>query len=284
MNDYGRDVDDRIIDQICRLLNRDLGFYYGAHKKYLICTRLNKRLDELSIDNYAEYLRILNKDPAEVNRFYDLLTTNVTHFFREADQFEFLQRNLLPVLMERHPRERKIACWSAGCSSGEEAYTLAIVLAEALNPGWEYRVLASDISIQKLREGMAGIYPVDKLQNMKGNITEKYFQKIPGRPMELQIKPELRRKVVFRRINLNEEFRIPCHIQFDIIFCRNVFIYLSGDSRARIIDGFYSCLADGGYLFMGHSEAINTYADSRWESRKGCIYRKVESKDQRFER
>jgi chemotaxis protein methyltransferase CheR len=279
MNDFGRDVDDRIIDQICRLLNRDLGFYYGAHKKYLICTRLNKRLDELGIDNYAEYLRILNKDPAEVNRFYDLLTTNVTHFFREADQFEFLQRNLLPVLMERHPRDRKIACWSAGCSSGEEAYTLAIVLAEVLNHGWEYRVLASDISIQKLREGMAGIYPVDKLQNMKGNITEKYFQKIPGRPMELQIKPELRRKVVFRRINLNEEFRIPCHIQFDIIFCRNVFIYLSGDSRARIIDGFYSCLADGGYLFMGHSETINTYADSRWESRKGCIYRKLKSKD-----
>lgn len=279
MNDFGRDVDDRIIDQICRLLNRDLGFYYGAHKKYLICSRLNRRLDELGIDNYAEYLRILNKDPAEVNRFYDLLTTNVTQFFREADQFEFLQRNLLPVLMERHPRDRKIACWSAGCSSGEEAYTLAIVLAEALNPGWEYRVLASDISIQKLREGMAGIYSIEKLQNMKGNIIEKYFQKTPGRPMELQIKPELRRKVVFRRINLNEEFRIPCHIQFDIIFCRNVFIYLSGDSRARIIDGFYSCLADGGYLFMGHSEAINTYADSRWESRKGCIYRKVESKD-----
>lgn len=275
MNDFNRDVDDKIINQICRLLNQSLGFYYGTHKKYLICTRLNKRLNELNIDNYAGYLKILEKDPAELNRFYDLLTTNVTNFFREADQFEILQRNLLQGLMERHPKDRKITFWSAGCSSGEEAYSLAIVLTEVLNPGWEFRVLASDISIQKLREGMAGIYPLEKLQNLKGNIIQKYFQKIPERPMELQIKPELRRRVVFRRINLNEEFRIPNHIKFDGIFCRNVFIYLTGDSRTRIIDGFYSYLADGGYLFMGHSEAINTYIDSRWESLKGCIYKKV---------
>jgi chemotaxis protein methyltransferase CheR len=277
MNGLNRDVDDQIIHRICLLLNQALGFYYGAHKKYLICTRLNKRLNELNIDNYAEYLRILEQDPVELNRFYDLLTTNVTSFFREANQFEILRRDLLPGLMERHPRDRRIACWSAGCSSGEEAYTLAIILAETLNPGWEFRILASDISIQKLREGMAGIYPVEKLHPLKGYIIEKYFQKIPGRSAELQIKPELRRKVVFRRINLNEEFHIPGHIKFDVIFCRNVFIYLTGDSRARIIDGFHSRLAEGGYLFMGHSEAINTYADPRWESRKDCIYRKAES-------
>jgi chemotaxis protein methyltransferase CheR len=283
MNDFNRDVDDKIINQICRLLNQALGFYYGIHKKYLICTRLNKRLDELNIDNYTEYLKILEKDPAELNRFYDLLTTNVTNFFREADQFEILQQNLLQGLMERHPRDRKITFWSAGCSSGEEAYTLAIVLAEALSPGWEFRVLASDISIQKLREGMAGIYPLEKLQNLKGNIIPKYFQKIPGKPTELQIKPELRRRVVFRRINLNEDFRIPSHIRFDGIFCRNVFIYLAGDSRTRIIDGFYSCLAGGGYLFMGHSEAINTYTDPRWEPLKDCIYKKVESQKSKIE-
>jgi chemotaxis protein methyltransferase CheR len=276
MNDFNRDVDDRIINQICRLLNQTLGFYYGTQKKYLICTRLNKRLNELNIDNYTDYLKILEKDSVELNRFYDLLTTNVTNFFREADQFEILKQKLLPELMERHLKERKISCWSAGCSSGEEAYTLAIVLSEALHPGWEFRVLASDISIQKLHEGMAGIYPLEKLQILQGNLIQKYFQKIPGRSMELQVKPELRRRVVFRRINLNEEFHIPNHIKFDVIFCRNVFIYLSSDTRARIIDGFYSCLTDGGYLFMGHSEAINTYADSRWESKKDCVYKKVE--------
>ena len=276
MNDYNRDVDDKTIHQICRLLNQSLGFYYGIHKKYLICTRLNKRLNELNVDTYAEYLKILEKDPAELNRFYDLLTTNVTNFFREADQFEILKQNILPELMERRPKDRKIACWSAGCSSGEEAYTLAIVLSESLQSDWDFRVLASDISIQKLQEGMDGIYPLEKLQNLKGTIIQKYFQKIPGRPAVLQIKPDLRRRVVFRRINLNEEFRIPGHIKFDVIFCRNVFIYLAGDSRAKIIDGFYSCLADGGYLFMGHSEAINTYTDSRWESKKDCIYKKVE--------
>lgn len=275
MNDYNRDADDQVIVQICRLLNQSLGFYYGVHKKYLICTRLNKRLNELNVETYAEYLKILEKDRAELNRFYDLLTTNVTNFFREADQFENLKRNLLPEIMERHTKDRKLACWSAGCSSGEEAYSLAIVLSEGLPPGWEFRVLASDISIQKLQEGMAGIYRHEKLQNLKGTILQKYFQKVPGSGAELQIKPEIRRRVVFRRINLNEEFHIPEHIKFDIIFCRNVFIYLAGDCRAKIIDRFYSCLANGGYLFMGHSEAINTYSDRRWEPRKDCIYKKV---------
>jgi chemotaxis protein methyltransferase CheR len=273
--DYpNQEIDDRTVDQICRLLNQALGFWYGTQKKYLICSRLDKRLKELNIDDYNVYLGILKSDPAELNRFYDLITTNVTSFFREADHFVNLRQDLLPGIVDRHRRDHKIACWSAGCSSGEEAYTLAMVLSEALNPGWEIKILASDVSIRRLQDGMAGIYHIEKLQGLTDHIIKKYFQKVPERPLEFQVRPELRRKVVFRRINLNEGLQIPSHIRFDMIFCRNVFIYLSNDSRAKIIDGFYSYLVEGGYLFMGHSEAINTCIDPRWLSLKGCIYQK----------
>jgi chemotaxis protein methyltransferase CheR len=273
--DYPKqEIDDGIINRICGLLNQSLGFSYGTQKKYLICSRLDKRLKELNINDHLLYLKLVESDPAELNRFYDLITTNVTGFFREADHFVNLRQELLPGIAARHQSDRKITCWSAGCSSGEEAYTLAIVLSESLNPGWEIKVLASDVSTQKLREGMAGIYRIEKLQGLTGNIIKKYFQKIPERPSEFQVKPELRHKVVFRRINLNQELPIPSHIRFEMIFCRNVFIYLANDSRTRIINGFYSYLVEGGYLFMGRSEAINTYSDPRWLSLKGCIYQK----------
>ena len=268
-------IDDRVINEICSLLNQRLGFSYGTEKKYLICSRLDKRLKELNVDNYNIYLKLLQDDPSELSRFYDLVTTNVTSFYREADHFEQLRRTILPELARNHLHDRKISCWSAGCSSGEEAYTLAIVLSEALSPDWDIRVLASDISIHQLQEGMAGIYPIERLKNLGDYGLQKNFQKIPGQSTELQVRPELRRKVVFRRMNLNEEFQIPTNIQFDVIFCRNVFIYLANDSRAKILNRFYSYLVNGGYLFMGHSEAINIFNDPHWRSFKDCIYQKI---------
>ncbi len=272
---FNQEMDDHIVNRICQLLNQTLGFGYGAQKKYLIISRLGKRLKELKIDNYQAYLKILESSPAELNRFYDLITTNVTSFFREADHFVILQQELLSGILDRHPHDRKITCWSAGCSSGEEAYTLAIVLSEALSPGWEIRILASDVSIQKLQEGMNGIYHIEKLRGLSGILIKKYFQKISEEPLRFQIRPELRQKVVFRRINLNEELQIPSYIRFDMIFCRNVFIYLTNESRVKITDGFYSHLREGGFLFMGHSEALNSFNDPRWLAYKGCIYQKI---------
>lgn len=272
-SDWG--LGDREVEEICRLLNQQLGFGYGRQKKYLFFSRLNKRLRELNLRSYYDYLAVLKTDRGELTNFYDLLTTNVTSFFREANQFKILERDILPVLVKEHQKDHKLRFWSAGCSSGEEAYSIAIILLEALDKYWDVKVLATDISASKLQEGMAGIYDEERIQSIPRPLLKKYFQFVPGDPASFQIKPELRKCVVFRKINLYEEFDIPSHIRFDGIFCRNVFIYLSEDARAKIINGFFEYLLNGGYLFLGHSESINTYADARWISLRNCIYKKA---------
>ena len=271
--DWG--LGDREVEEICRLLNQQLGFGYGKQKKYLFFSRLSKRLRELNLKSYQDYLDLLKTDQGELNHFYDLLTTNVTSFFREANQLKIFQRDLLPGIVKQHQKDHKLRFWSAGCSSGEEAYSIAILLLEALENYWDVKVLATDISTLKLQEGMAGVYDEERVQAIPKPLLKKYFQLIPGEKHSFRVKPELRRCVVFRKINLNEDFEIPSHIKFDGIFCRNVFIYLSESARARIINAFYSYLDNKGYLSLGHSESINTYNDNHWLPLRNCIYQKV---------
>lgn len=266
--------DDPEIEQICRFLNEQLGFTYNLQKKYLINARLNKRMAELRLSGYQAYLTLIKHDYNELNHFFDLLTTNVTGFFRENGQFQILERELLPSLRELAQGTKKIKCWSAGCSSGEEAYTLAIVLNEALEEPWEVKILASDISVRKLREGMAGIYNEGKLSAIPPYLRAKYFQPVAGESGWFQVIPGLRRQIVFRKINLNQQFELPSNLELDCIFCRNVFIYLAKESRERALQGFYRVLKRGGFLFMGQSEPLSVYADSRWSAVKNCIYQK----------
>jgi chemotaxis protein methyltransferase CheR len=234
---------------------------------------LNKRLIELKLDNYQAYLDLLAIDPSEFNRLVSLVTTNVTSFFREAHQFQTLRQKLLPSLIASNQRVKKVRCWSAGCSSGEEAYTLAIVMNEALGEGWDLRVLASDVSIAKLQEGMAGEYHLERLGGIPIELRDKYFTQLKGNPNYYKVKPELREQVNFQKINLVDRMNIPDSIRFDLILCRNVFIYLAQPAQERVVQGFYRYLKKGGYLFLGLSESLN-YGDPRWISCKGSIYRK----------
>ena len=267
-------VDEQVILEICRILNQHLGFTYGGSKRYLISSRLNHRLRELNLPGYSDYLQVLWQDPREIDRLFDLLTTHVTGFFREPDQYQILSRELAPMLMKRFAITKKLRCWSAGCSSGEEAYTLAMVLSESLGPGWDIKILASDISREILTEGMSGIYAAPGMAEIPQSLARKYFTKSPD-GATFQVRPELREQVVFRRINLNETFEIPGHIHFALIFCRNVFIYLSVAARERIIEGFHSVLEPGGFLFVGHYEPLNILDNKRWRPFKNCIYQKV---------
>lgn len=268
-----REASDDEIEQICSLLNERLGFNYTVEKKYLVQSRLSKRLAELNLDSYHDYIEQLAQDPAEFNRLVSLVTTNVTSFFREQLQFQILQRDLLPQLMANNQRERKIRCWSAGCSSGEEAYTIAIVMNEALGEGWDLRVLASDISVAKLQEGMAGEYHQEKLAGIPLQLREKYFTQVKGEPHYYKVKPRLRDQVNFQKINLVERMAIPDSIRFDLIFCRNVFIYLARSAQEKVVQGFHHFLKQGGYLFLGISESLN-FTDPRWIPCKRSIYQK----------
>lgn len=272
--------EERVVLEICRLLNQHLGFTYGLSKKYLVFARLNRRLRELNLSGYSDYLRVLQQDPGEIDHFFDLLTTHVTGFFRGPDQYRILSQEIVPILMRQYTGAKRIRCWSAGCSSGEEAYTMAMVLKERLGPDWDLRILASDISWRKLKEGMSGIYAASELAGIPTYLVRKYFFQTPDRPESYQVRPDLREQVVFRNINLNkinpdEAFTIPGHIRFTLIFCRNVFIYLSPAARERIIKGFYSVLEPEGFLFVGHSEPLNNLDCGRWRQIKNCIYQKV---------
>jgi chemotaxis protein methyltransferase CheR len=239
----------------------------------LVQSRLNKRLSDLNLDSYQAYTDLVERDPAEFNKLVSLVTTNVTSFFREADQFQILRQELLPNILANIKKDNKIRCWSAGCSSGEEAYTLAIVINEALEKGWELQVLASDISTVKLQEGMAGIYPQERMEGIPKELRLKYFMPLAGNPGYYQVRPALRDQICFRKLNLIEPMDIPDRVRFDLILCRNVFIYLTPGYQEKAINSFYCYLKDKGYLFLGHSESLN-YADSRWAHLKKNIYRK----------
>ncbi len=273
MYNLTREASDQEIEQICSLLNQRLGFNYTTQKKYLVQSRLNKRLNELNLESYHAYLDLLEKDPAEFNMLVSLLTTNVTSFFRESYQFQVLQRELIPNLMANNQKVKKIRCWSAGCSSGEEAYTLGIVMNEALGEGWDLRVLASDVSVVKLQEGMTGEYPQARIAGIPKELREKYFTSMKGTPDYYKVKPRLRQQINFQKINLVEKMDIPEHIKFDLILCRNVFIYLARSSQEKVVQGFYHFLKKDGYLFLGHSESLN-FSDPRWTFCKRSIYRK----------
>lgn len=269
---FSLEASDYEIEQICRLLNQRLGFNYTVQKKYLVQSRLNKRLIELNLDNYQAYLDFLAKDPSEFNRLVSLITTNVTSFFRESYQFQILRQELLPELIALNQGTKKIRCWSAGCSSGEEAYTLAIVMNEALGERWDLRVLASDVSVVKLQEGMAGEYPQERIAGIPKELRDKYFTQLKNSNY-YKVKPKLREQINFQKINLVERMAIPETVRFDLILCRNVFIYLDRSAQERVVQGFYHFLKKGGYLFLGLSESLN-FSDPRWIPYKKSIYRK----------
>ncbi len=268
-----REASDHEIEQICTILNQRLGFNYTLQKKYLVQSRLNKRLNDLNLDSYQAYLDLVEKDSAEFNKLVSLVTTNVTSFFRESYQFQVLQHELLPDLLANIKTNNKVRCWSAGCSSGEEAYTLAIVFNEALGEGWDLRILASDISTVKLQEGMAGEYPQERIEGIPKELRQKYFKQLTMKPEYFQVKPFLREQICFRKINLVEQMDIPGYVKFDLILCRNVFIYLTPSSQEKVVQGFYNLLKNKGYLFLGHSESLN-YSDPKWIPLKKNIYQK----------
>lgn len=242
---------------------RDLIFVHSGidirpHKKQLLVNRLAKRLRNLGLTTFSQYLHYLkngrNRDH-EVVEFIDAVTTNKTDFYREPKHFSFLESQVIPEFVRNHRGgNRCLRFWSAACSSGEEPYTLAIVLSETLAkyPGWSFEIQASDLCETILRQAMTGIYEEQKVQPIPHGLLRKYFLRGNGR---YKVKPELQRNIQFRKLNLMHGFDLALS-GFDAIFLRNVLIYFNKEIQTGIIERCWNVLRPGGYLFLGHSETL----------------------------
>ncbi len=227
-------------------------------KDALIKSRLGKLLRKHGFAGLAEYCDFLRTrgDEEEVIKVIDALTTNFTNFLREPDHFKFLVEEALPVVTARG--EKKFRIWSAASSSGEEAYSIGIFLSEHYPParGWDWTIVASDISTKVLGKARQGIYPLDRLGAIPREWLHKYFQKGVGQwDGSCRVKSSIADRVSFQQINLIEAYNHP-H-QFEIIFCRNVLIYFDRPTQQQLVRQLCNFLAPNGYLLVGHSESLN---------------------------
>ncbi|MFL5304727.1 MAG: CheR family methyltransferase [Polyangia bacterium] len=258
-------------------LHRSVGIALQPVKQTMVAARLGKRLRQLGLSSYAQYRRHLESsgegDP-EWREFINALTTNKTDFFREPQHFDLLTRRLLPSLRAsaaRRPQEPRISIWSAGCSTGEEPYTISMALRDAMRGRHDgYRIMASDVDTAVLQTAERGIYRADRLDGMPNGLKSRNFIRARNRD-GWQVCDEVRAAVRFQRINLIEE-PWPLQERFDAIFCRNVIIYFDRATQLRLFERFARQLAPGGYLFIGHSESLLGLTDL-FERVEGTVYR-----------
>lgn len=235
------------------LLHQHSGISLGDHKVPMVQSRLNKRLRALGLENYEAYVSLLRSDPdgEEWTHFINAMTTNLTGFFRENHHFE----HLVPWVLETRKQQRRIKVWSAGCSTGEEPYTLAMVLRAGL-PEWDIQILATDLDSNVLATAREGIYPEARLEPVSE--AWKRFAFLRGKGVQagqVRVRQDLRQLIEFRRLNLlHDPFPPPGH--FDVIFCRNTMIYFEKPAQRELIGRFRQCLSPGGLLVVGHSESL----------------------------
>ncbi len=250
----------RVFERFSEFIKTELGIKMPQTKKTLLEARLQKRLRELGMATHEEYCEYLFSPAGmeeELHNLVDVVTTNTTDFFREPKHFEILTGRVLPELFARGGTGRNVNIWSAGCSTGEEPYTLGMVLSEfaRLNAGFGFSILATDISTQVLRMAVRAVYPESKIAPIPPDVRKRYLLRSKDRTRRLvRIAREVRERVRFRRLNFMEEFRFEG--QLDIIFCRNVVIYFDRATQEMLFSRFCRKLVPGGYLFIGHSESL----------------------------
>ncbi len=253
------------------------GLEVGLDAPFFLERRIGPRLEALGMRSYRDYYHFLKYDPggpAELVELVERLTTHETYFFREAYQLEAFREEVLPELVARAARRKRLLLWSAGCSTGEEVYTLAMILMEERRlADYRVRVIGSDISRKVVARARQAYFGPSSFRATDPVYRERYFQEVGGR---FRLRDDVRAMCSFGQLNLLETERYRVLGTCDAIFCRNVLMYLSQSARARIIDGFYDALHPGGYLFLGHSESL-LHVSTRFEIvqlEKDLVYRK----------
>ncbi len=251
-------IDDESFERLSSYVTREYGIKLPPVKKSMLESRLNKKIKSLGMNSYGEFLDYIFSDQGKQTELFnviDLITTNKTDFFREPAHFSYLSGDFLPAYLAERSN---LKIWSAGCSTGEEPYTLTMVLEEfkKRNPILNYSLLASDISLRVIQSAFSGIYTLDRLAAIPLEMKRSYFLRSKTNPNLARIKPQYRRKIQYKRINLMDNGFGLLKSDYDIIFCRNVLIYFDKPTQEEVIKKFCSHLRPGGLLFLGHSESI----------------------------
>jgi chemotaxis protein methyltransferase CheR len=251
----------RMTDDETRLLveaiQEHCGVTLSINSGFFLERRLGPRIEALGLASYLDYYQYLRYDPAgpaEMEELIERITTHETYFFREQYQLEAFSEEILPKLAERLERQRRIQVWSAGCSTGEEVYTIAMLLLESgLFKGWNIRVMGSDISRKVLATARAAVYGENSFRTTTPLLRRKYFVEANGR---WTVREDVRSMCSFGQLNLISTERFRVLGPQDVIFCRNVLMYLSQEARHRVVEAFYDRLTPGGFLLLGHSESL----------------------------
>ncbi len=271
----------RITDEEVRLLQElvhdHCGLSTGVNDGFFLERRLGPRLRELGLKCFLDYYHLLRFDPGgdeELDEFVERITTHETYFFREQFQLDGFCNQVLPSLVDRLSARRSLAFWSAGCSTGEEAYTIAMLVREQPQlDDWNVRVIGTDLSRKVLGQARAGVYGPSSFRTTRADLRRRYFEEVPD---GTRVCGAIRRLCSFRQLNLIRAAQYGSVGPVDAIFCRNVLMYLSGSARNQIIESFYDRLAPGGYLLLGHSESLLSTA-TRFEHvhlEKDLVYRR----------
>jgi len=267
-------MSDTDFHEISDLAYRYTGIVLGSHKKDMVYGRLARRLREVRLTRVSDYIQLIkSEEQEEVSKFINAITTNLTSYFREQHHFDFLADTLCPELLQKNANSRKIRGWSAGCSSGEEPYSIAITLRENLDlAGWDCKILATDLDSKVLDKGRQGVYGLERIESLSPEKKRAWFMDDKNHPDIVKVKPSLQELIRFKRLNLLENW--PMKGPFDFIFCRNVVIYFNEETQSILFDRYADMLKNGGYLIIGHSESLNRVC-KRFKPIGKTIYQKI---------
>jgi len=258
---------------ISRYAHQYTGIVLGDHKRDMVYGRLARRIRSLNLADFTDYCALISQpESSEVSAFINAITTNLTSFFREKHHFNYLKNKILTDII-RNKKNKKIRIWSAGCSTGEEPYSISIVLNNVDElEGWDCRILATDLDSNVLQQGFEGIYDSQKVGELPENIKNKYFEQDKKSSDRLATTSQLKSLITFKQLNLLELW--PMKGSFDVIFCRNVVIYFNKETQKMLFERFADILVPGGHLFIGHSESLHAVTD-RFKLIGQTIYQRV---------
>jgi chemotaxis protein methyltransferase CheR len=267
-------ITEKEFRQLADYIHNNYGIFLKEEKKTLVTGRLYNVLVESNCRNFTEYLKLIQSDKTgkEVTKLLNKITTNHTFFMRETDHFDYFKDKILPCL-QKTVRDKDLRIWSAGCSSGEEPATLAMIINDYFGRDkvwWDTKVLATDISDRALQIAKLGKYSNEQLASLPMNWRNNYFRKTNNENSVLI--DNIRNEIIYRKFNLMDEV-FPFKKKFHVIFCRNVMIYFDNKTKMNLVNKFYELTEPGGYLFIGHSEALNR-GETRYKYVMPAVYRK----------
>ncbi|MEI6746238.1 MAG: protein-glutamate O-methyltransferase [Methylococcaceae bacterium] len=239
-----------------KLSNDHSGIQVPDERFDMFYSRLSKRVRKLGLSNFKEYCQYLhNHHDNEFTDFINAITTNLTSFFREQHHFDYLRDVVIPELLVRNKSTKQIRIWSAGCSTGEEPYSVAMTLLENLPAGWNTQILATDLDTNVLQTASDGIYTQDRIADLSPDVLKRWFMRSKSSPDYVKVKPELQEIIQFKQLNLMQDWGMQT--PFDVIFCRNVLIYFDRETKTTLAKRYAKMLASKSWLFIGHSESLN---------------------------